>query len=169
MSAVPEVWRDLAWRAGTASNYPTLRSTLFVDAEGFLRLALGAYYAAVKDQRPPDGEKWLEADPLDAGLPYATAETFNEMLAYHLGERLRVAAVESGHLIEQSGCRGGATAIKGHGCPALASAVGPAPTGSPAVDITIPAEPLFCGQSLQELPGRSDPAIVTQQRGKASC
>jgi hypothetical protein len=54
---------------------------------------------------------------------------------------------------------------KGHGCPALSPAVGPALAqlaeardGVPSQprDITLPAAPLFAGRRVQELPGESD-------------
>lgn len=57
---------------------------------------------------------------------------------------------------------GRSPAVKGHGCPALASpAVGPAPAPCPSTtasaagseaDITLHADPLFCAPRLQRLP-----------------
>ena len=158
-----ELSRDYDWLPCDAGNYPTLKAALFVGADRFLRLALSAYYAAVKDMRPPDGEQWLTDD-----WPYSTAQDFFEGLEHHLGERLRQVAIETGHRVP-SGCRGGAPAIKGHGCPAFAPAVGPAPMPSQVADITTPADPLFCGQQMQELPDDLDAATVTQQRGIRQC
>lgn len=50
-----------------------------------------------------------------------------------------------------TGCRGGAPAVKGHGCPALAPAVGPAPMVSESCATVFPADPLLLGLPMQEL------------------
>lgn len=50
------------------------------------------------------------------------------------------------------GCRGGAPAVKGHGCPALSPAVGPAPAGPAAALHNSPDAPLFCARTVQDLP-----------------
>lgn len=47
---------------------------------------------------------------------------------------------------------GRSPAAKGHGCPAFASAVGPAPTGVQTADITFPDDPLFFAREGKELP-----------------
>lgn len=65
------------------------------------------------------------------------------------------------------GCRGGAPAVMGHGCPALAaaqppSAVGPAPAISTDHATALPADPLLLGPQMQELPvaGPLNPADI---------
>ena len=47
---------------------------------------------------------------------------------------------------------GGAAAAEGHGCPALAPAVGPASAPLEAADITLTENPLFAVQTRQGLP-----------------
>lgn len=74
---------------------------------------------------------------------------------------------------------GRSPAVEGHGCPALSPAVGPAPRPCPAGEAVrdsgnrglhnLPADPLFRGRTVQELPGRSDPATVTQHGENAPC
>lgn len=47
---------------------------------------------------------------------------------------------------------GRSPADKGHGCPALSPAVGPASASLPDGDITVSANRLFAASGLQELP-----------------
>ena len=151
--ARPDLW---SWPAPTASRYPTLRSAVHLSAEDALRLALAAYYAAVRDMQPSDGEKWLRAD-LEP-LPWSCPRDLHDGFLHHLGERLWAHAAATGHLdqaqeIPRSPGAGRSPAGEGQGCPAFAPAVGPALGGSPAVDIITAGNPLFYGQRLQELPG----------------
>lgn len=161
------------WQSPTAERYPTPAACKFVSGDDFLRLAMQAYLAAGRGLVPPTGEPWA-----DDGWTWASAEDFCRGLLDELGERVRRAAVVRGDLAEvpwddagdeSPGCRGGAPAVKGHGCPASsvgglppAVAVGPAPVpcpeagdgeASPGCDITIPDDPLFAVQQRQELPG----------------
>lgn len=74
---------------------------------------------------------------------------------------------------------GRSPAIKGHGCPALSPAVGPAPMPRPTGQAVrdggnrglhnLSPAPLFCGSQVQELPVDLEPATVTQQGESAPC
>lgn len=52
----------------------------------------------------------------------------------------------------ETGCRGGAPAVKGHGCPALSPAVGPAPADLEPALHNFPENPLSCVRKMQDLP-----------------
>ena len=154
-------WVDRHWRPATGHDYPTLRSSLYADADAVVRLALAGYYAAVRAMRPPDGERWATE-----GLPYGTAESFHDALLHEIGERLRHRAIETGHLVERLADPGAgrSPAVKGQGCPASgpgalppASAVGPATMPLQSRDITIPENPLLFAFGMQELPPGETP------------
>lgn len=164
------VWER--WVGPIPARYPTPDACRFIRAEDFLALALKAYLAASRQMEPPAGEPWVEA-----GATWADAEGFYDALRRGLTDRLRRAAVDAGHLLQEPWSAedwaelggsesppgaGRSPADKGHGWPAFAPAVGPAPMPCPGAgdggasqqrDITIPADPLFCGQQVQKLPG----------------
>jgi hypothetical protein len=168
------------WAKPTAARYPTLRSALYCSAEDFLRLALQAHYAAVRDMQPPDGQRWLWSDSdLVEPMPWGGAEFLHDQLLHHLGERLRRLAIERGHLAEVP-CApdpeddfedpplpgaGRSPAVKGQGWPVLVPAVGPALQGPQALDITTAAEPLSVCPSGKELPGET-PASNFNETGE---
>lgn len=166
----PDLWR---WPVPTGARYPTQKAAIHLTAEDLLRLALSAYYAAVREMQPPAGERWL---PDPEGVPWSCPENLHNDVLHQLGERMWAHAAANGHLDPDPGA-GRSPAVEGHGCPALAPAVGPAPTpcptGEPARESgnrglhNLPVDPLFCGPELQELPGQPVPATVTQQRGSA--
>lgn len=70
---------------------------------------------------------------------------------------LSATARRGGRGLPPPGCRGGAPAVMGHGCPASSSAVGPAPGVLAGLDITPPADPLLLAQRVQELPWNIEP------------
>ena len=167
------------WAPVTARAYPTLKSAIYLSAEDVLRMALQAFYATTREMQPPDGRRWLDDDcgAVLEPLPWAGPESLLEGVLHHLGERMRQAAIERGHLVEVPwpedadeplAGAGRSPAVKGHGCPAVAVgglppavAVGPAPVPCPEAassaavagcDITTPDDPLFCASTRQELP-----------------
>jgi hypothetical protein len=171
MSARP--WADHGWRPITASRYPTLRSAIHLSAEDAIRMALGAFYAAVRDMNPPDGQKWLGPDPELDPCPWSSPQDLHDGILHHRGERLWRHAIEAGHVIElapysdiddpatpgagaeplRSAATDGCASAPG-ACPP-ASAVGPAPTGSNDADITVNADPLLAVRGMQRLPGET--------------
>ncbi len=84
------------WAAAQAHRYPTLASTIFIDGDSFLALAMKAYLAATRKMVPPDGRRWI----VD-GDPWGDARDFYEALTFQVAERLRVMALETGHLSER--------------------------------------------------------------------
>lgn len=155
------------WLPPTVAHYPTLSRALFVSGDDFLRLAMQAWLAARRDLSPERGQPWICREGLpaeDDGLPWGCARDFSESLLFHLGERLCLHAHRTGHFVvaevqraraAQPAGAGRSPADKGHGCPASSPAVGPAPAEPGAaqpLDITTPANPLFCGPEVQELP-----------------
>lgn len=101
-------WADHNWAPVSANRYPTLRSAIHLTAEDAVRMALAAYYAAVRDMRPPDGHKWLGAESEIDPLPWSSPQELHSGILHHLGERLWRHAIESGHVLEVGQCHGGA-------------------------------------------------------------
>lgn len=139
-----------------------------------VRGCLFAYYQML------DACKAMRAEMEANGEPLA-----DRLCAAGIQQEIEEAIVAANRVLSRIARRGGrgqppgagrSPAVKGHGCPALAPAVGPAPTLRPEAadsvqrnraDITTPASPLFCGQQVQKLPGALPPATVTQQREEA--
>ncbi|UHQ18947.1 hypothetical protein LVB87_12235 [Lysobacter sp. KIS68-7] len=84
------------WAAATADRYPTLASTIFIDGDSFLALAMKAYLAAGHKMVPPNGGRWLVEDD-----PWGNARDFFEALTFQIAERLRLHALQTGHLSER--------------------------------------------------------------------
>jgi hypothetical protein len=171
MNAAPPTRLDQCdWVPATADRYPTLKSAIFVSGDDFLRLALQAYYAAMRDMVPPAGESWLQGgDGVAIELPYSCPEELQRSLLHHLGERLSGHAHKTGHFVALPARAGRSPADMGHGWPAFDPAVGPAPGPSPVADITRDGDQLFCAPTVQELPAgdnRADNRISASQRGK---
>jgi hypothetical protein len=195
-----QVWHE--WVKPDPARYPTPAACRFIRGEDFMALALKAYLAASRELVPPAGERWVD----DLGNVWSGPEGFFDALLHHLGERLRWHAIDSKHLLEvpwsaediaedarssaefmamlEQAARnvspvggGRSPPDKGHGWPALAPAVGPAPVPCPeagdsvspqSLDITIPANPLLFGQQVQELPGETSRVTVDQSGEKLS-
>lgn len=149
-----------------------------------MRHALAAYYAASRFVTDSGGEPWVDAEGNPWSDRATFRDTLADLLgqrvnvqAYEAGIRCSpgfvpcslppplawhdpsadTPIVGGAETREPPGCRGGAPAVKGHGCPALSSAVGPAPGSVPLADITLPADPLFCASEVQELPWNNEP------------
>lgn len=177
MNRRPDQW---VWPAvPSAARYPSLKAAIHLTAEDALRLALSAYYAAVRDLQPPPGSRWLvEGDGVLEPLPWASPRDLHDGFLHHLGERLWAHAAATGHLDpEESPVGAGRSpAAKGHGCPASAAggfspavAVGPAPAAAPIVDITTPGNPLFCASGVQKLPGLNAQVNLEPEGEKKPC
>lgn len=166
------------WLPPLGVHYPTRKSALFVTLQDFIGIAGQVYMRACRLMEPERGQSWLEESELTVGefASYSHARDFHEHLCCELSEALYRHANVTGHFVPgnhtaflrelsaefdavpaASGYRGGAPMDEGHGCPASASAVGPAPLGSHGADITVPANPLFCGSPMQGLPGVDGP------------
>lgn len=89
------------WAPANLDRYPTLASCIFIDGDSFLALALKAYLAAGKKMVPPEGRRWSEED-----APWGSAQDFFDALTFQISERLRMAAMQAGHLSEPSFCEG---------------------------------------------------------------
>jgi len=153
------------WAANDPERYPTPASVRFLSGDEFLALAMKAFLDASRGLVPPPGEKWC-----DELVLWSSPQDFADALVDGVRDRVHLAAIERGHLElvddyrrDEPGCRGGAPAVMGHGCPALASAVGSAPAISEGHATAHPADPLLPGLQMQELPvgGALNPADIT--------
>lgn len=142
------------------TRYPRPASVRFVQGDEVLTIAMQAYLEASRSVVPPPGQPWIE----DGLFVWSSPEDFANHLLDAIRSRLDVLALKRGHqeLVTDAapGCRGGAPAVKGHGCPASAgSPIGGPVSGrtradaSSALDITTHASPLLAAQAMQELPG----------------
>jgi hypothetical protein len=151
------------WAGPDPARYPTPAACRFIRGEDFMALALKAYLAASRDLVPPTGTPWV-----DEGATWSDAECFHAALERHLGERLRRAAIDGGHLVEEpcsaeesaedaafqsalAAWAGGSSSPagggrsppdKGQGWPALVPAVGPAPMPCPEARDGVASQPL---------------------------
>lgn len=153
-----ELARDLALRRSEGQ----LDNVVEVLADGTpadLRAYLQAFYV-LQDSVAAEREQLAATDaPLSSRMVVAcihqeiveAIETARSMLSQIARNRGRPGT---------PGCRGGAPAVMGHGCPAFAGS----PSGGPVsgwtraeplsgLDITTNADPLFAGREVQELPG----------------
>ena len=150
----------------------------WLTPDDLLRHALAAFHGALHAIRPPEGEPWL----VD-GHPFASRASFRDALVGLLVQRINAHAIDArvgppealwpelppGYawpsrqetivtaLLDRVGTPGAgrSPANKGQGCPALASAVGPAPMLPEAADITVNGHPLFAVRGMQRLPGET--------------
>lgn len=135
--------------------------------------ALLAVFEARKAVRNPAGEAWL----LD-GVGWEDREGYGTALVRAFAAALdRHAAaaglaedwLQDGGYLLPSGCRGGAPAVMGHGCPALLSAVGPAHADQPDARHNTHENPLFCAQQVQELPWNIDQGETHERKEERQC
>lgn len=172
----------------------------WITAEDVVRHALAAYYAASRAV-----DKYLEGpwvDP-DTGASWSSRADFRDDLWGYFRQRINTHAWESGVRASSGGevlalpagllwdaldpvsgpegsgepGAGRSPAVEGHGCPALSSAVGPAPAartkpaeagGVPALH-NLPADPLFAASGMQELPWDIGSTTNSNHRGAMSC
>lgn len=150
-----------AWaQPNDPTRYPRPASVCFVKGDEMLAIAMQAYLQACRAVVPPAGQPWIE----DGMYVWSGPEDFANHLLDAIRSRLDKLALQRGHmeLVTDAapGCRGGAPAVKGHGCPAPAGS----PSGGPVsgwtraqepsvLDITSHADPLLAAQAMQELPG----------------
>lgn len=157
-------------------RYRTPAKVRFVTGDEFLALAMQSFLDASRSILPPPGQPWI----VEEVCVWAGPEDFTNALLDGLRDRLHLKALERGHMVartdrdgtslEEPGCRGGTPAVMGHGCPALALAVGPAPAISEGHATAHPADPLLPGQLMQELPvgGALNPAdIICAEEARA--
>lgn len=110
----------LSWRDPSGELCLSAADCRFVDAEGFLRLSLAAFYAASRALDRPGGGPWV----VD-GAGWASPEFFCDELLRGLQDRLYDAAIAAGAADEHpfsddQGAQGAdAPADMGHGWPAL--------------------------------------------------
>ena len=158
---------DFCWLPLEALALPTSASARFVGPAEFVQLALGAFYAASRDQEPPSGEVWDAGD----GWPWSGPEDFMDSLLRHMDARLCAAALATGFAIErpwsdeETAEHDSFLEAMAQGCAALELGAGAPPTQVTRREITAHVDPLFLGQPGQQLPPGEGPSNTHSHMG----
>lgn len=157
---------DFRWLSDGALALPTAASARFVGPAEVVQLALGAFYAASRDQEPPEGEPWL----IDGANAWSGPEDFMDGLLRHMEARMRSAALATGFAIEVPWSdadiaeHDALLEAMAQGCAVLDLGAGAPPMTQPDRSGASYEEPLLCVQPGQELPQPGIASMIDSAR-----
>ena len=124
----------------------------------FAQDLLLAYYRLrdeAQRQRAEEGAEWSVSERVAVSLVVSEIESAIADTRAWLSHVAR----RGGRGVLPPGCRGVTPAVRGHGCPASAVAVGPANVAFPALH-NLSRMPLFAARGLQELPWNQNQDVI---------